>query len=120
MQIELKQYNTVVDGLRQQLELARALVSEKIEVIKYLDENLRATRAALAKEAQDHKDNISTMADIVQGTRAQLEACKHAAMDWPVPACAPCDHLDAVLALRRDLASVCADNKALRARKRSK
>jgi hypothetical protein len=75
MNIAVSQYNAVIDGLRTQLELQRAMAEEKNEEIRALKHWLRTSREETQREAEAHRDNLATHALEWAKLREQREYC---------------------------------------------
>lgn len=67
MQIEVNEYNTVINGLKQQLELGRRHFNE-------LKERKDGIMSALAREAADHEATKSALADAQNNAKVLGEA----------------------------------------------
>jgi uncharacterized protein YggE len=91
MQIEVNEYNTVINGLRQQIELSRRHFNE-------LKERKDGIMTALAREAADHEATKAALADAQNSAKVLGEAVNYYNRD-----------LDQVL-LALDLDSVCLPN----------
>ena len=76
MNISVEQYNTVINGLRTQLELQRAMTDAKNLEISALTHWLRESRRETQAEALAHRENLGSLAKAANEVRDALEYCR--------------------------------------------